>query len=315
MQSTVFVELKFWLLIVVSVVVPMFMYLLQRRKNEVSPAFVFVFGLVLIAISGLDVYLLQALATESRFTHSLMDNAIFNSEMSLSLYVFPFLFGGIGINMVSDMLVGHLMSAEKRYEEQHATPGPSSGTKRWREKAASGLPVQVRKSGSPGLRLMLPFTSRQTLYRKVRALIDPLEPDTQAPGIPLHEIFNPAFMVAHTRFGSIDEMSAAGGFKATSQADCEHLSGAAWSAFVRSATRFTGWEDMLQSACCHWLVGRLQAAQAKPARQRASVILARTCTVLQPSEQPWAGWAATAYGPSGNDQRSGSRDESIGRGS
>lgn len=83
MHNSVFIEAKFWLLIVFSLVVPVAMYLQQLHKRSASPGYVLMFGLGLIAISGIDVYLLQSLSHEAMRTHSLADNAIFNSEISV----------------------------------------------------------------------------------------------------------------------------------------------------------------------------------------------------------------------------------------
>ena len=313
MQSSVFVELKFWLLIVVSVVVPVFMYFLQRRRHAVSPQFVLTFGLVLIAISGLDVYLLQTLAAESRLTHSLMDNAIFNSEMSLSLYAFPFLFGGVGINMVSDMLVGHLMNAEERYEQQHPMPGPSSRRESTRTKASPGALVQVGKSARASRRVMLACASQPALHRKASALITSVEPAAHAPSIAVNELLSPAFMAAHTRFGTIDELLEAGGFRTTSAEDGHALSSASWEAFVRSTTRFTSWESMLQSACCRWMAHKLNGEPADRTRPRLPFASAWSITTFQPTPLHWQrGSAGTHHMPRGNGQASCNRAGDIG---
>ena len=312
MESSVFVEFKFWLLIVVSIIAPVVMYLLQRRKNEASPSFVLIFGLVLIAISGMDVYLLQTLAAESRLSHSLMDNAIFNSEMSLSLYAFPLLFGGIGINMISDMLVGHLMNAERRYEERHATPASSTPGRRRRMKVLRSPLVQRGKFASTSLRVVLSVTSHETLYRKLSALIESMEHDSQVPGISLDELLSPTFMAAFTRFGSIEEMFEAGGFSATLQEDGKLLSGDQWDAFVFSTTRFIGCADMLQSACYHWLAQKFYRDHTDQGRPGAPSTSAWAVVTIQPTQvhQP-GGSSGARYVLRGKRRQSRARDEGI----
>ena len=118
MHATIFTELRFWLLIAFSIVVPSWIYIALLRKRAISRATVLVFGLVLIAISGLDVYLLQSLANAAGTSPSLQDDKIFRSEVSLALYLFPVMFGGIGINIVSHILVSHLLDAEARFKRE-----------------------------------------------------------------------------------------------------------------------------------------------------------------------------------------------------
>lgn len=43
------------------------------------------FGIVLVALAAIDVYLLQRLGTEGRLSSSLVDNSVFDSEFSLVL--------------------------------------------------------------------------------------------------------------------------------------------------------------------------------------------------------------------------------------
>ncbi|MGH8112418.1 MAG: hypothetical protein ACREPL_10915 [Rhodanobacteraceae bacterium] len=290
MESSVFVEFRFWLLIFLSVVVPVFMYLLQRKKREASPLFVLAFGLVLIAISGVDIYLLQALAAAARLTLSLADNAIFDSEISLGLYAFPFLFGGIGVNMISDMMVGHLMHAEEQYEKRHATPSSQFRRKRQHDVVPPFLQVQLRKSASGNSSVALPFAGQAVLRGKVKVLLQYLKPNTQTRGILLHELLDPAFVATYTHFSSIDDMFETGGCRATPQEDCNNLSGESWNAFVRSTTQFNGWEAMLQYACCHWMANQLLADPPSRARLRTACnLVPAVTTVVQPYGPLWDG--------------------------
>ena len=117
MNSTVFTELKFWLLVAFSVVIPAGIYTLLLAKRVISRTAVLLFGFSLVGIAGIDVYLLQSLAALSKLTPSLADDAIFSSEISLGLYLLPAMFAGIGINIVSDVLVNHLAQAQIRFRE------------------------------------------------------------------------------------------------------------------------------------------------------------------------------------------------------
>ncbi len=119
MSATVFTELKFWLLIVFSFVLPLGIYAVLLSKRAISRYTVLVFGLTLVVIAGVDVYLLQSLAVSAKLSPSVADDAVFLSEISLALYLLPAMFGGIGINLVSHVLVNHLAEAEKRFREKH----------------------------------------------------------------------------------------------------------------------------------------------------------------------------------------------------
>jgi glucan phosphoethanolaminetransferase (alkaline phosphatase superfamily) len=119
MNTTVFTEMKFWLLIVFSGVLPFSIYGTMLAKKAISRRTILALGFALVVIAGVDIYLLQILAEEAKRTHSLADDVIFSSEISLALYLLPAMFGGIGINVISHVLVRHLDDAENEYLEQH----------------------------------------------------------------------------------------------------------------------------------------------------------------------------------------------------
>jgi hypothetical protein len=118
MNNTVFSEIKFWLLVIFSVVLPLGIYAMLLARRAVSRTTVLLLGFALVVISGVDVYLLQCLTTDAKLTPSLADDTIFVSEVSLALYLLPVMFGGIGINLVSQILVNHLAEAEKKYQKK-----------------------------------------------------------------------------------------------------------------------------------------------------------------------------------------------------
>ena len=61
-----------------------------------------------LAVPLVATNLLQMLATHSKSSPSLADDTLFASELTLSLYLIPALFAGIGINFISDRLIGHV---------------------------------------------------------------------------------------------------------------------------------------------------------------------------------------------------------------
>ncbi|HSI46946.1 MAG TPA: hypothetical protein VLA61_01610 [Ideonella sp.] len=123
MLSSVFVELRFWLLVLFSLMAGVGIYLAMLRRS-VSRLAVLVFGLALVLIAGIDVYLLQSLSNLARHTPSLTDDTVFLSELSIGLYVLPALFAGIGINVVSHVLIQHLSAAERRFDRAHPAVDP-----------------------------------------------------------------------------------------------------------------------------------------------------------------------------------------------
>ena len=118
MSVTVFVEIRFWLLVAFSIVVPVAIYLVLLAKRAISRTTVLVLGLMLVAIAGLDLYLLRSLAAMAKATASLVDDAVFVSEVTLGLYLLPALFAGIGINVISHVLIQHLNQAEREFERE-----------------------------------------------------------------------------------------------------------------------------------------------------------------------------------------------------
>jgi len=118
MSNSIFVETRFWLMVIVSVVLPVIIYSVLSMKRAISRTTVLLLGFTLLAIAGLDVYFLQSLARMAKATLSLTDDAIFVSEVSFALYVLPVMFGGVGVNIISHILVSHLVAAERRFAEE-----------------------------------------------------------------------------------------------------------------------------------------------------------------------------------------------------
>ena len=120
MNATAFTELEFWILVIFSGILPLAIYIGLLRTRSVSRFTVLAFGCALVAISGIDIYLLKSLERIARFTPSLADDLVFVSEVSLALYILPAVFAGIGINIISHVLVRHLSEAERRFDRTHS---------------------------------------------------------------------------------------------------------------------------------------------------------------------------------------------------
>jgi hypothetical protein len=119
MSNSVFFEFRFWLLVAFSLVLPVAIYVLLLATRSISRPAVLAFGVVLVLMAGVDVYLLQTLKSLAHASPSLADDALFNTELSIALYVLPAVFGGIGVNLISHVLLRHLAEAEERFDREH----------------------------------------------------------------------------------------------------------------------------------------------------------------------------------------------------
>ena len=119
MHSSVFTQWAFWLLGAFSLVLPIGIYGALWRKRAISPNTVLFFGCALVVVAGVDVYLLQILATAARRTPSLADDTVFTSELYTALYLLPAMFGGIGVDIMSHVLILHLFEAETKFKREH----------------------------------------------------------------------------------------------------------------------------------------------------------------------------------------------------
>jgi hypothetical protein len=124
MGGSVFVEFEFILLIVSSLILPISIYGYMMWKRAISRKTVLLFGIVLIVISAVNVFILQRLAEMARVSPSLLDDRIFVSELSVALYLIPALFAGIGVNMMSHILISHLTGAERQFDRAERRIGP-----------------------------------------------------------------------------------------------------------------------------------------------------------------------------------------------
>jgi O-antigen ligase len=124
-SNSVFTETSFWVMVVVSVVLPFGIYGVLIAKQAISRKTVLVLGFSLVAIAAVDVFFLQRLATVAAATPSLADDVLFVSELRVALYLLPALFAGLGINVISHVLTTHLAAAEKRFAEQQADESTS----------------------------------------------------------------------------------------------------------------------------------------------------------------------------------------------
>lgn len=148
-DATIFTQLRFWVLVLCSLVLPIAIFVTLFVRREFSKASVLAFGLLLILLAGVDIFLLRALAITAKATPSLADDIVFSSELSIALYIIPAAFGTFGLNMVSHVLMHYLKQKEARFEAHQIQPLPP-------KPAAQVHVVRVIRErvrhGSPGLR-------------------------------------------------------------------------------------------------------------------------------------------------------------------
>jgi hypothetical protein len=122
-STSVFLEARFWFLMLGSVVLPFGIYAVLMLKRAISRSTVLLLGFALLSIAGFDVYVLQELSQASMRSSSPLDDALFASEVSVALYLLPALFAGLGINVISHVLTRHLDAAERRFAEEQRDKG------------------------------------------------------------------------------------------------------------------------------------------------------------------------------------------------
>lgn len=116
-MDTPFLETRFLLLILFSFLLPTAIFSILIIKKMISKLTVALFGVLLVLLAGVDFILLQSLMSSAKGSLSSLAGKIFLSEVSIGLYLMPAVFAGIGINILSHLLITHLTEAEQKYEK------------------------------------------------------------------------------------------------------------------------------------------------------------------------------------------------------
>ncbi|PUA16570.1 hypothetical protein [Glaciimonas sp. PCH181] len=117
MENSVFLRVEFILLIAFSIVLPIGIFTLMLKKRAISRITVFLFSLTLIVLAGVNVVLLRQLAHLATLSSAAIDSHIFASEISIMLYLLPAVLAGVGVNVISHLLIAHLKTAEEQFDE------------------------------------------------------------------------------------------------------------------------------------------------------------------------------------------------------
>ena len=115
-MTTAIYEAEFFLLVLTSLLLPAGIYTTLLLKKSISQWTVLALALLLIGLSGVDLVLLQKLAEKAKLSASSFDDRLFVTELSMALYLLPAVFAGIGVNLVSHVVIRHLNRAERRFE-------------------------------------------------------------------------------------------------------------------------------------------------------------------------------------------------------
>ncbi len=119
MTESILIEGYFVAVLLFSLFLPGGIYVYLMRKRAISRQTVLFLGVVLIVISGIDIFLLQHLADIAKISFSSMDRMFLGHEFSVVLYLLPLLFAGVGVNIVSHVLITHLVEAETQFDKDH----------------------------------------------------------------------------------------------------------------------------------------------------------------------------------------------------
>ncbi|NOT16710.1 MAG: hypothetical protein HOP20_01415 [Sulfuriferula sp.] len=112
-------HLAFVAVILCSILIPAVIYVVMVVKRSISRITVAFLGLTLIVVASVDAVLLHHIAHAAQQTSVLWDDKLFASELSIALYLLPLVSAGIGINILSHLLITHLTEAEQAYDHAY----------------------------------------------------------------------------------------------------------------------------------------------------------------------------------------------------
>jgi uncharacterized metal-binding protein len=118
--------MEFFALIAFSLIFPCAIYWFLLKRTSISRYSVIGLAILLIAMAGIDVYLLQTLSDMTKATPSKFDDQLFASGLSIALYILPAVFAGLGVNLLSHVLIDHLHKAETRHAREARDKDQSS---------------------------------------------------------------------------------------------------------------------------------------------------------------------------------------------
>lgn len=110
-------RIEFGLVIAFSFLIPTAIYAAMMIKRSISRRTVALLGVALIAVAGADAVLLHHIAYAAQHTLATWDDKLFTSELSVAVYLLPLVSAGIGINIISHLIITHLAEAERAFDQ------------------------------------------------------------------------------------------------------------------------------------------------------------------------------------------------------
>jgi len=119
-SPTAFAQFLFWVLVSIAIGIPVSLFLVQLAGRQFARSTMLVFGVLLTAFAGMDLFHLRALSIEALQTPCLADDLMFSSALSIALYVLPAVLGAWGANAASHAFVRCFRPQEGHFEEDPA---------------------------------------------------------------------------------------------------------------------------------------------------------------------------------------------------
>jgi hypothetical protein len=99
------------------------------------------------------------------------------------------------------------------------------------------------------------FSDLASALERLRKNLDALDGQE----VPLGDLFDAPFMLAHTQYNSFEEFLQADGFLVESAEDWRQIAEQDLDQHVASHTAFASWEDMKAAAGAEWATRRLES--------------------------------------------------------
>ncbi len=107
------------------------------------------------------------------------------------------------------------------------------------------------------------------LGRELNRLSDNAQAMDGEHAVPLTELCSPAFMAAHTEFGTLEELFEASGFTVETPEDFAAIPDEDRDAFIARVTEFQDWKTMQEKAAADW-IARGQKRPETPSTARVA---------------------------------------------
>lgn len=104
----------------------------------------------------------------------------------------------------------------------------------------------------------LKLTGMDELRGNLKKIQNQIEELSQERTVSFLELFPDDFMRRHTSYKSLEKMFNSSGFEMETPEDFKNLPKKEWGEFIRTHSRFNGWEEMLETAATEWFSKQLK---------------------------------------------------------